>query len=84
MADSATVQECEDYIEKNGIQTILKECIAKICQERPDRPFKWLREHFEKLEKVFGSGLGLCGERSLQLGRLPWQLGPAELLGMVW
>ena len=53
MAGTATVQDCEDYIEQNGIQAILKECIAKICQERPDRPFKWLREYFEKLEKVF-------------------------------
>lgn len=51
MAGTATVQDCEDYIEQNGIQAILKECIAKICQERPDRPFKWLREYFEKLEK---------------------------------
>ena len=52
MAGTSTVQDCEDYIEQNGIQAILKECIAKICQDRPDKPFKWLREYFEKLEKV--------------------------------
>ena len=52
MATTATVQECEDYIEQHGIQGLLKECIAKICQERPANPFKWMREYFEKLERV--------------------------------
>lgn len=46
------VQECEDYVEQHGIQSILKECIAKICQERPDKPYRWLKEYFEKLDKV--------------------------------
>ena len=52
MASQASVQECESYIELRGIQGILKECIAKICQERPAKPYKWLREYFEQLEKV--------------------------------
>ena len=47
-----SVQDCEDYIEQHGVQAILKECIAKICQSRPERPYRWLREYFEKLEKV--------------------------------
>ncbi len=47
-----SVQDCEDYIEQHGVQAILKECIAKICQTRPERPYRWLREYFEKLEKV--------------------------------
>ena len=46
------VQECEDYVEQHGIQAILKECIAKICQERPEKPYRWLREYFDKLDKV--------------------------------
>ncbi|XP_064407002.1 cAMP-dependent protein kinase type I-alpha regulatory subunit-like [Halichondria panicea] len=46
-----SVQDCEDYIEQHGVQAILKECIAKICQTRPERPYRWLREYFEKLEK---------------------------------
>ena len=62
MSAIATVQDCEDYIEQNGIQAILKECIAKICQDRPDKPFKWLREYFEKLEKVLEIGGG-CAEK---------------------
>lgn len=48
----STVQECEDYIEKHGIQSILKDCIAKLCHERPANPYRFLREYFEKQEKV--------------------------------
>ena len=47
---SASVEECEDYIEKHGIQGLLKECIAKICQERPANPYKWLSEYFDTLD----------------------------------
>lgn len=52
MASQASVQECEAYIEQHGIQAILKECIAKICQERPAKPYKWLREYFVSLANV--------------------------------
>ena len=52
MAHQTTVQECEDYIEQQGIQAILKECIAKICQDRPAKPYKWLKDYFTQLEKV--------------------------------
>ena len=48
----ASVQECEDYITKHEIQKLLKECIVKICQERPGNPYKWLREYFDKLDRV--------------------------------
>jgi len=48
---TTTVQDSEEYIEQNNIQAILKECIAKICQDRPANPYKWFREHFERLER---------------------------------
>ena len=48
----ATVQECEDYIEQHGIHAILKDAIAKICQERPQNPMKYLRDYFDSLIKV--------------------------------
>ena len=46
----ASVEDCEDYIEKHGIQGMLKECIAKICQEQPANPYKWLSAHFSALD----------------------------------
>lgn len=48
----ASVQECEDYIQQHGIQLLLKECIVKICKDRPGNPYKWLREYFDKLDRV--------------------------------
>ena len=47
---SASVEECEEYIEKHGIQGLLKECIAKICQEQPPNPYKWLAAYFTALD----------------------------------
>lgn len=57
-ASSCSVEEdeslkgCELYVQKHNIQQILKECIVNLCITKPDRPMKFLREHFEKLEKV--------------------------------
>uniref|UniRef100_A0A4W3H8I8 Protein kinase, cAMP-dependent, regulatory, type I, beta n=1 Tax=Callorhinchus milii TaxID=7868 RepID=A0A4W3H8I8_CALMI len=54
---SSTVEEdeslkgCEFYVQKHNIQQILKECIVSLCLAKPDRPMKFLKEHFEKLEK---------------------------------
>ena len=64
MATTVGVQECEEYVEQHGIQSILKECIAKICQERPPNHYKWLREYFERLEKVGRCNFS-CLEHSL-------------------
>nr|XP_013806349.1 PREDICTED: cAMP-dependent protein kinase type I-beta regulatory subunit isoform X2 [Apteryx mantelli mantelli] len=56
-ASSCNVEEdeslkgCELYVQKHNIQQILKECIVNLCIAKPDRPMKFLREHFEKLEK---------------------------------
>ena len=62
--DAEMIRECEQYVEQNNIQIILKDAIFQLCVARPDNPFKFLREHFEKLEKVrivamFCSGLSL-------------------------
>lgn len=47
------------YVQKHGIQQVLKECIVHLCVAKPDRPLRFLREHFEKLEKVSASRI-LC------------------------
>ncbi len=48
----SSVQDCEEYIEQHGIQRILQEAIVKICQDRPQNPMKYLRDHFDTLYKV--------------------------------
>lgn len=44
--------EYEEYIEQHGIQAVLKEAVAKLCQERPANPYRYLRDYFESLDKV--------------------------------
>ncbi|XP_061455927.1 cAMP-dependent protein kinase type I-beta regulatory subunit isoform X3 [Rhineura floridana] len=50
--DDESLKGCERYVQKHNIQQILKECIVNLCIAKPDQPMKFLREHFEKLEKV--------------------------------
>lgn len=49
---SGSVQDVEDFVEQHDIQAIIKECIAKICYDRPANVYKWFRDYFEKLERV--------------------------------
>ncbi|CAL8266534.1 unnamed protein product [Gadus morhua 'NCC'] len=57
MATSSNLDEdeslkgCEVFVQRHNIQQILKECIVNLCIAKPERPMKFLREHFEKLEK---------------------------------
>lgn len=46
------MRECEQYVQKHNIQQLLKDCIVQLCTSRPDRPMAFLREYFERLEKV--------------------------------
>ena len=51
-SDADMIRECEQYVETRNIQGILKDAIVQLCISKPDNPYKFLREHFEKLEKV--------------------------------
>uniref|UniRef100_A0A8C5S311 RIIa domain-containing protein n=1 Tax=Laticauda laticaudata TaxID=8630 RepID=A0A8C5S311_LATLA len=51
--EDESLKGCELYVQKHNIQQILKECIVNLCIAKPDRPMKFLREHFEKLEFHF-------------------------------
>lgn len=50
--DEDSLKGCEMYVQKHGIQQVLKECIVHLCVAKPDRPLRFLREYFEKMEKV--------------------------------
>lgn len=52
MEDEQSIRECEAYVQDHNIQQILKECIVQLCVCRPANPISFLREHFQKLEKV--------------------------------
>lgn len=46
---------CELYVQKHGVQQVLKDCVVHLCVAKPERPMRFLREHFEKLEQVSAS-----------------------------
>ncbi|XP_036095861.1 cAMP-dependent protein kinase type I-beta regulatory subunit isoform X3 [Molossus molossus] len=49
--EDESLKGCERYVQKHGVQQVLKDCIVHLCLSKPERPMKFLREHFEKLEK---------------------------------
>ena len=51
-SDDNTLKECEAYVSKHNIKDLLKDCIVQLCLKKPDNPIAFLKQHFEKLEKV--------------------------------
>lgn len=50
--EEQSLRECEAYVARHNIQQILKDCIVQLCVVRPDNPISFLREYFQKLERV--------------------------------
>lgn len=50
--EEQSLRDCEAYVLRHNIQGILKECIVNLCVSRPENPITFLREYFQKLEKV--------------------------------
>jgi cAMP-dependent protein kinase regulator len=50
--EDQTLKECETYVTKHHVKELLKQCIVQLCLRKPDNPISFLKEHFEKLEKV--------------------------------
>ena len=46
------IKECEVYVSKHNVKSLLKDCIVQLCLNKPENPINFLRLHFEKLEKV--------------------------------
>lgn len=57
LEEDESLKGCELYVQKHGVQQLLKDCIVRLCIAKPERPMRFLREHFEKLEKVSGPAL---------------------------
>ena len=51
-SEQHSLAECEDYVSRHRIQQILKDCIVQLCVSRPQNPVAFLREYFQKLERV--------------------------------
>ncbi|EPY89578.1 hypothetical protein CB1_000092011 [Camelus ferus] len=61
LEEDEALRGCELYVQKHSVQQVLRDCIVHLCVSKPDRPMRFLREHFEKLEKGVLSGAGEAG-----------------------
>lgn len=50
--EELSLKEVESYVRRHDIHRILKDCVVQLCVTKPDNPFSFLKEHFERLEKV--------------------------------
>ncbi|ESO83452.1 hypothetical protein LOTGIDRAFT_133477 [Lottia gigantea] len=50
--EEQNLKECESYVQSHNIQQILKDCIVQLCVNKPENPVVFLKEHFERIEKV--------------------------------
>ena len=50
--DEQTLKECETYVGKHNVKDLLKDCIVQLCLKKPENPISFLKQHFEKLERV--------------------------------
>jgi hypothetical protein len=51
-SEDVAMKECENYVDKHNIKNLLKDCIVQLCLHKPENPISFLRQHFEKLDKV--------------------------------
>ncbi|KAK2509060.1 hypothetical protein MC885_015033 [Smutsia gigantea] len=51
LEEDESLKGCELYVQKHSVQQVLKDCIVHLCISKPDRPLRFLRDHFDKLEK---------------------------------
>ncbi|XP_070513374.1 cAMP-dependent protein kinase type I regulatory subunit isoform X3 [Cardiocondyla obscurior] len=52
LEEEQSLRECEEYVQRHNIQQVLKDCIVQLCVGRPENPISFLREYFQKLERV--------------------------------
>jgi len=52
MSEETSLRECEAYVQHHNIQSLLKDCIVQLCVQRPQNPITFLKEYFQRLEKV--------------------------------
>lgn len=52
LEEEQSLRELFLYVQKNNIQQVLKDCIVQLCVGRPQNPISFLREYFQKLERV--------------------------------
>lgn len=68
MEEEQCLHECENYIQSHNISLLFKDCIVQLCVNKPENPVSFLRQYFQKLERVSSTNKNLkCSCVSVQL-----------------
>jgi hypothetical protein len=51
-SEEQSLRLLENYIATHNVQLLLKDCIVQLCVSRPNNPIVFLRQYFQKLERV--------------------------------
>jgi len=49
--EAATISECEEYVQKQNIQALLKDAIVQLCINKPENPAIFLSQYFKDLSE---------------------------------
>ena len=77
--EEQSLRECENYVQKHNVQQLLKECIVQLCINRPDNPITFLREYFERIEKVGNGKWEGYLKNTLSACHIDWKLSSGYL-----
>lgn len=52
MEEQQCLRECTEYMQRAKIVPVMKDCFVQLCLDQPENPVSFLREYFQKLERV--------------------------------
>lgn len=52
MEEEQCLHQCASYFQSHNIQLLFKDCIVQLCLHKPENPVTFLRQYFQKLERV--------------------------------
>ena len=52
LEEQQCLRECTEYMQRSNIVPVMKDCFVQLCVDKPEKPVTYLREYFQKLERV--------------------------------
>lgn len=52
LEEQQCLRECTEYMQRSKIVPVMKDCFVQLCVDQPENPVSFLREYFQKLERV--------------------------------
>lgn len=52
LEEQQCLRECTEYMQRSNIVPVMKDCFVQLCVDQPENPVTFLREYFQKLERV--------------------------------